>query len=330
MQSIMKKITILLFLVFFAFYGCTEKKQNNDIKYKASIRFGWIYSASFVGEVVGMKKFAKENSLDLKCEPGGPGLNPVTLVQTGENTFGTLAADEIMAANDKGADLVIIGVINYYSPGGFVSKIEENITSPKDFIGKKVGMLPFGSTSLLFESLLKKNGIDKKQVTEITISPDLKPFIEGKYDVHPVFVYDETVTLDNQGVKYNLIEPKNFGVLFKGPCYFCKRSTLEKDPEMVKAFIKTVVEGWNYALNNQNEAIKILKEVAPEIDANRETQLLKKAEPYYKAYNSQPINSDIESWNNMVSEMRELGVIKNDIDVKKLLFLDYVQEYYRK
>lgn len=295
----------------------------------ASIRFGWIPSASFAGEIAGMKMFADGRNLELKCEAGGPGMNSIQLVQTGQNTFGTLAADEVLAANDKGADFVIVGVINYISPGGFISLPDRNVRTPKDFEGKKVGLLPFGSTTLLYESLLKKNSVDRRKVKEITVSPDLKPFLAGGYDIHPVFVYDETVTLDQQGIKYDLLEPKAFGVRFKGPVYFCKRDTFDKNQEMVKAFVETMAEGWNYAIKNPDLAIQMLKDFAPEIDPSRERQVLAKAIPYYSAFKGQPINSDAESWKEMVAELKELKVIANDVDLNRILQLRFINEHYQ-
>lgn len=330
----MKKTTIIviaMIVVGIVTLSCWQNQSTPEVqgdKLTASIRFGWIPSASFAGEIAGMKRFAESHNLALMAEAGGPGLNSIQLVQTGQNTFGTLAADEVLAANDKGADFVIVGVINYVSPGGFVSLLEKNIKTPKDFEGRKVGLLPFGSTTLLYESLLKKNSVDKKKIQEITVSPDMKPFLNGAYDVHPVFVYDETVTLDQQGIKYNLIEPKDFGVRFKGPVYFCKRETLEKNPDLVRAFIETMADGWNYAIKNPDSAIAMLKEFAPEVDIARERQVLAKAIPYYSAYNGQPINSDIESWNEMVSELKDLKVIRNDVDLNRVLSLRFINDYY--
>lgn len=329
-----KKIIALVGIVLFAvvIYFISEnyfkKEPLKSDKFNASIRFGWIPSASFSGEIVGMERFAEKNNLDLKCEPGGPGLNSIQLVQTDQNTFGTLAADEVLAANDKGADFVIIGVINYYSPGGFISLFDKNINTPKDLEGKTIGMLPFGSTNMLMESLIRKNNLDKNKIKEITVSPDLKPFLEGKYDVHPVFVYDETVTLDQRNIKYNLLEPKNYGVTFKGPVYFCKRVTLDKYPDLVKAFVNTMAEGWNYAIQNPDSAVMMLKKFAPEIDSEREILVLQKGIPYFSAYKNQPINSDFDSWSTMVNELKELKVIKNDIDLNKVVKLNFINDYY--
>lgn len=328
--SIIGAVIVLAVTGFFIWNSYNRPLQETTEKHQASLRFGWIPSASFAGEIAGMNKFASLHNLSLKCEAGGPGLNSIQLVQTGQNTFGTLAADEVLAANDKGADFVIIGVINYYSPGGFVSLVEKNIKRPGDFEGKKIGILPFGSTTLLYESIVRKNNVDKKKITEITVSPDLKPFLSNNYDIQPVFVYDETVTLDMQNIKYNLIEPKDFGVTLKGPVYFCKRETVEKNPEMVKAFIETVADGWNYAVKNVDSSIAMLKQFASETDPVREKQVLLKAIPYYTLYNGQPINSDYDSWSETIKELKDLGVIKNDVDINKVVKLDFIQNYYNK
>lgn len=324
-------------LVLLAGTGCTDDSGQSQSSQdstqvgrnmQASLRLGWIPSGSFAGEVAGMTRFASEHSLNLNVEAGGQGLNPTTLVQNGEDTFGTLAASEVLAANEKGANLVIIGVINYFSPGGFVSLAKENITEPKDFEGKTVGMLPFGSTTLLYRSLLRENNVDRSKVKEITVSPELRPFIQGNYEVHPVFVYDETVTLDQRGIEYNLIEPNKFGVTLKGPVYFTKQSTLKENPELVEAFVKTMADGWNYALENQEQVIQMLKEFAPEIDKEREEKVLAKGADYFRAYKGQPVNSDVESWSSMVEELQNLDVIEGEVNLEKALELSFIHDYY--
>lgn len=306
---------------------CNREKTTDNKKLSATLKLNWIYTGSFAGEVLGMKEYSAKNGLDLKIQPGGQGLDPIKLI--GENEFGTAAADELLSANDKGTDLVIIGVINYNTPACFISKAEANITKPQDLIGKKVGLLPFGSTGLVYKSLLKKNNIDESKITEITVSPDLKVFLTtNNHDVQPAFIYDETVSLDEQGIKYNVLVPKDWGVNFKGPCYFTKRSTVEKNPELVQAFINTMADGWNTAIANPEKAIQVLKEVAPDINTARELNVLQKGIEFYKGYDSKPITSDVNSWNEMVNELKGVGVIKNDVDVNKSLNFSFIDKYY--
>lgn len=321
------KFPLVLILTFFL-TGCSDSPKGGS-PMKASLRLGWIPSATFSGEVTGMRLFAKGHDLDLEIRPGGSSLNTVTLVASGQNTFGTLAADEVLLANESGADLVIVGVINDVSPGGFVATEKSGIRSPKDFPGHTIGVLPFGSTTLLYEAMLAANGVNRKTIREVTVSPDLRPFIQGVYDVHPVFVYDETVTLDRQGVRYNLIEPKDFGVQLKGPVYFTRRSVVEKQPALLDAFVRTMVEGWNYALENQDKAIGMLKEFAPEIDAERERMVLQKGANYFRAYQAQPINSDPASWSQEAEQLVKLGRLKTMPDLSQVVRLEWVNKAYK-
>lgn len=322
-------IAVLAIIGSTIFYLYNKNQVKSTAIPETSLRLSWIPSASFSGEIVGMSYFDSINGINLKCEEGGPGVNPIQAVISGQNTFGTIAADEVFSAIDKGADLVIIGVINYYSPGGFVSLENSNIKTPKDFENKKIGLLPFGSTTLLYENLIRKNNVNKNLITEIVISPDMKSFIEKKYDVHPVFVYDETVSLDNQNIKYNLIEPKNFGVELIGPVYFCKRETLLKSPKLVESFVKTMADGWNFAIKNQDKSIDLLYQFSKTIDKEREIEVLAKAIPYFTAFNKQPINCDNISFDKLNALLYDNKVIAKKVNLEKHLNLTFINSYYK-
>jgi NitT/TauT family transport system substrate-binding protein len=308
-------------------WGCNTPASEQQLG-EASLRFAWIPSGSYAGEVSGANRFAEEHDLRLTCHAGGMGLNSITMVATGQNTFGTAAADEIIAAIDKGADLVIIGVINYYSPGCFLSLADKGISTPKDFEGRVVGLLPFGSTGLLYQALVRSNQVNESKVRTMVVSPDLKPFINGAYDVQPAFVYDETVTLDMQGINYTVIEPQDHGVSFRGQCYFCKKSTLSESPELVRSFVNTMIDGWGYALNNPDSTIADLKEFAPEIDAMREVRVLKKGQDYFKGMDDMLLWSEPSSWREMLDEMKRAGLIQQTLDPNSFLELRFVKEYY--
>jgi len=176
--------------------------------------------------------------------------------------------------------------------------------------------------------MLRVNGVNRSKISEIIISYDLKPFLSGTYDVHPVFVYDELVNLDREGVQYSLIKPEDFGVSMKGAVYFTKRETLDKNPEMVRSFVEMMAESWNYAVKNPKQAMVALKDLAPEIDEERESEVLKRAIPYFTAYKNQPLNSDIGSWIQTIDALKKSGVVKNDTSFDKYLNFSFINSYY--
>lgn len=328
-----KATTIILMLLTIAITSCNLFSSKKDNSYKASLRLNWLTTCSFAGEVVGMDRFAKENGLDLQLDKGGPGVDPIKLVQSGTNTFGVAGADLILAANDKGADFVIIGVVNYNSPGVWVSKAEKNIKSIKDIKpSTRIGELPGGNIIYLYEVFLKKTGLVRnRDFTPVTIPFELKNFISGdECDLRPIFNYEVLPELDMLGIKYNLIEPKNLGIDFKGPSYFCKRSTIESNPELVQKFINTMIEGWGYALNHPNEAIADLKKFDNSISEEKEIKGLEIGKPYFEGFDGKLLYSDTASWEHMISDMRTLGFLNKDVDIKKVLDLDFVNNYYSK
>jgi NitT/TauT family transport system substrate-binding protein len=325
------KIKFLCFIIAIGLLsGCNNghKKNNNNEVYKTTLKLNWIFTGAYVSDALAKKEFAKANNLDLSIEQGGQGLDPLKLVK--DNEFGAAAADEILRANDKGADFVIIGVINYDSPTCFISLEKENIKTPQDFVGKTVGLLPFGSTGIVYKLLLKKNNIDESKIKEVTVYPDLKVFVSGKtHQVQPAFVFDETVTLENEGIKFNVLEAKDWGVVYKGPCYFTTANTIKNNPQLVQAFINTIATGMNEAIKEPAKAVQALKELAPEINEKRELQMWGKAIPYYRGYNNQPLTSDVESWSAMVVELKGFNEIKNEPDLGKVLDFSFVDKYYQ-
>lgn len=323
----------LIYSLFFAivaaafFIGCSSSPNPEINRMSTTLRLNWIYTGSFAGDALAATNVAQRYDLQLKLQPGGQGLDPIKL--TNENEFGAASSDEVLVANEKGADLVIVGVVNDVSPAVFISKAEDNIKEPKDFEGKTVGVLPFGSTGLVYKALLKKANVDASKVKEKTVSPDLKVFLStDSYQVQPAFVFDEPVSLDAQGIKYNLIEPKNYGVRFKGVCYFTTRSTVEKNPKLVQAFVNTMAEAWKEVIASPQRGIASLKKLAPDIDEARELKVIERGIPYFEGNGQKPLTSDMASWNEMANDLKEFGLLQNTDVIPRTLNFTFVDNFY--
>lgn len=334
----MKKI--VLFLIIGLIISCRQNTNRQSIEgqgttekntfYEASVRLNWIPSCSFVGEILGMEKYDDQNNLELTLESGGPGLDPIKLVVSGTNTFGVAGADLVLAANDKGADLVVIGLVSYDSPGVWLAKAKKNITSIESVHGKRIGELPGGNMQYLYEVFLKKTGLERnKDFTPVPIPFEIKNFIaQDECDLRPVFIYDETSELELRGIDYTLLEPKKFGIQFKGICYFTKRETVEKNPEMVQAFINTMALGWEDALKNPEGAIEGLKRFDSSIKTEKELIGLKKGLEYFKGYQNKVLFTDLKSWDVMAIDMLELGFLKEKPNLEKTLDLRFVNDFH--
>lgn len=327
----MKKLLLFTITVCLLLTSCnlfTKKKNKSDI-INTSVVFDWYTSMTFTGEVVASKSFAKENNLNIELMPGSETTDPIKLVLAGQSDFGCISSEKLLLANEKGANLVAIGVINQLSPTVFLSKKDKNIKNPSDWKGKIVGVLPGGATEYVYRSLLKKSNLTNKDLKEVTIPFDLATFIANKYDIRPAFVYDEPVFLESQKIDYNIIEPKNYDVNYVGRVYFTKRETIKSNPDKVQAFINAVSKGWDYSFSNKDSALAILKSFEPKTDIIRDLSSLNKAESYYKDKNGHYLTFNYKFWDETVAELLSLGIIKNS-DYRSSVNDTFINKYYTK
>lgn len=309
----MRRFEFSLFALFVSSllaFGCKEATSSGGLT-KISLRQEWFPNANFAGEIVAMNETDAKNGLELAIDAGSESVDPIKLVLSGKNDFGVAGADKILAANESGADLVIIGVINYNSPTVFLSLENSAIHNPSDFRAKKIGVLTGTATEYVYRTLLNRNNIKPDEITEVEAPFDLATFISGNYDVRPAFSYDEPISLDMQNIKYNLIDPKDYGVEFLGTVYFTTRQMVEEKPDIVQAFISSVYEGWTKTIENPKKAIDYLKVYDPTIDLARENASLLKAIPYLKDPNGNLLSCDIAHWKGMATNLQELGVLKS-------------------
>jgi ABC-type nitrate/sulfonate/bicarbonate transport system substrate-binding protein len=179
--------------------------------------------------------------------------------------------------------------------------------------------------------MLKANGIERTTLKEITIAPDLKAFISANtHDVQPIYDYDESVTLDKEKVDYTSLRPKDWGVKFKGAAYFTTVATVEKQPDLVQAFVSSIIDGWKAAATNPVSAVQALQSLSPKVDATREAEVLKRGLPYFVNADRQPLTTDPASWAQMTSDLVAFGELSKPADLSKALNLSFVAKAYGK
>ncbi len=326
----MKNITLLSVLITLTLSSCQyfEKKNNNSTMLKATLIEEWFPSACFLGDMVAMNETAKEYGITVEVKPGADDVDPVKLVLGGVADFGVAGGDRILTANNTGADLVVLGAINYKSPTCFIALKEAQIITAKDFEGKKVGVMTGNNTEFVYRALVNKAGLDKSKITEVEAPYDLASFITKAFDVRPAFAYDETVSLDIQNIAYTTIKPEDYGVNFVGPVIFAKRSFVGQNRDLTQRFINAMAKGWEVALENPENAIKYLKEYDKNIDTSRELKSLLKGKEYFAGEAGKPLYLSKEKWSAFINELVDLKLVSQSENNYSCFDNSFVENYY--
>ncbi len=302
--------------------------QVPPAKVTVTLRQEWFPNSNYAGALIAAKDFAAKEGLEIKVQPGSDNIDPIKLVLSGESTFGDGGADKVLAANEKGANLVIVGILNNASPTCFIAKAALNVQSPADFKGKRVGVLAGTSTEYVYRTLLKKEGIPKSSLKEIDAPFDLATFIAGQYDIRPAFIYDEPVSLDLQNIPHTIIRPEKYGIAFLGTVYFTTKKFATDNPQVVQKFINAMASGWKGAAKEPRKAIDYLKEYDKTVDANREIRSLEKSLEYFAGYQGKVLALDPAAWDQTVSNLKDLGVLKAT-EFSSSVNMSFVENYHR-
>lgn len=249
---------------------------------------------------------------------------------SGTTPFGVVGSDLLISAVAKGAPLVAIGVINQHTPTVFLVDQNSSIQGPAEFKGHKIGVLAGTNTERVYQLMLKRAGVERNTMKEIQIPFELTTFLTKQYDVRPAFIYDEPVSLEEKGFAFRVIDPAKFGVSFSGTVYFTTREALKSRRPEVVSMLKTLVQGWQFALADPAASIRDLHDQYPSIDAKRELRSLQLGLPYFQGPSGKPLLSTADDWKKMIAGMEEINEIPlGSVSVNQVWDPSALEEAYR-
>lgn len=289
--------------------ACSPTKEpKNDIVLQQQ----WYANSGFAGEVWAQEYLAPERGVNLTVVPGADDVVTTQVVKSGRADFGVAGADQVMLANEQGADLVVVGVINYQTLAAFISNVNKKIVRPVDFKGKRIGTMEGTPVDFVFRVMMHENKVPLDSLTEVPTNWTYAG-LDRDYDVYPAFLNDEPITLGREkpNLKLSVIKPNDFGVDFIGTVYFCKRSLIEQNPEKVQMFVNLMIDGWRQALSDPAKATDVLQRYSKDIDASKEMASLIAGLDYYRGEGGKPLFASKERWLRMADQLQSAGLLKN-------------------
>ncbi|HEX5507935.1 MAG TPA: ABC transporter substrate-binding protein [Pseudolabrys sp.] len=234
----------------FVAYGATDVK----------LTLPWLplgtFSYAFVAKKMG---FWEKRGLNVTIDRGFGSGKVCVPVDQGQYDFGILDLAVMMNCASRGLDLVSVAAIWPISPVGIFSLKESNITKPKDLEGQTVAFNVGSGDFQLWPAFVKATGIDDSKVKKITMDPAalIKALIEKQVKAEGNFFGSIAPSLWAQGLQINSILYGDYGIKMLSNVLACKRSTIEKKPELCKNFVEGMMEGLKYVYLNPKKSVDI-------------------------------------------------------------------------
>lgn len=214
---------------------------------------------------------------------GGP--ESIQLTATGETDFGMAFNGAIIKSVSK--NVKIKSVVGAYGSdktsniGAFVLE-GSSIKSPKDFIGKKVGVNILGAhLEFVTKDYLRKGGLTEdeiKEVTLVTVPPaNAEQTLRNKQiDVVLLQSIAKDFALERGGVVEVFNDVDVFGAEFTAGNYFFTQEYIEENPTTVKGFTEGVAKAIEWARTTpKEEVIARFEKIVSAREGNEPTQNLK-------------------------------------------------------
>ena len=204
------------------------------------------FAGSYIADTNGYYKAAGFSSF--KLIGGGPTATPVeTELVAGRALFGISTPDLVAAAVVKGgAPIKIVGVEWQKNPFVILSLASKPIKTPRDMIGKKIGVQALGDS--VWAAFLKANHINPESITKVPVQFDPQPLANGTVDGWLGFVTDEPIVLRSRGFKVHTFLFADYGYPLVGDSYVVTDQTIKKHRDAVKAFLHAQIRGWKKEL----------------------------------------------------------------------------------
>ncbi len=322
-------LLILVIILIFIITGPLNYAFSKDA---IKIAMGYIPNVQFAPYYIAMEKgYFKDEELEVTFDYG-MSTDIMTLVAKGVVDFGVSDADQVIIAREKGISVKVVYSMYVKYPVGIVSFKERGITDVYSLKGKRIGTPgPYGSNYIGLQIILNSQGFSLNDVDiEYIGYTQVESLIAGRVDACVVFINNEPVVLKDMGKKVNIIEAHTITPMVSA-AIIASDKLIDKKPELVKRFVRAVVRGSDYALENRDDVIYTLKKYIPtltqeNIEINKKV-LLASMELW--------VDEDIEmyglgyttkrDWERSIDILYKLGLIKQKVKPEDCFTNDFVR-----
>ena len=326
-----KKIMFLTVMFTMVLSACStgavsspEKAESAPVKIK--LPMGYIPNVQYAPFYVAVDKgyFTDEGielEFDYSFETDG-----VALVGANKLQFSLVSGEQVLLARAQGLPVVyILGWFQKY-PVSVVSHVDENIVTPADLAGKRIG-LPglFGANYVGLRALLYAAGLKESDVTLDSIGFNQVEALATRQGQAIVgYTANEPVVLRAKGYAVNEIRVSDY-VQLASNGILTNETVLKENPDLVRAFNRAFLRGLKDTIENPDEAYEICKKFVENLaqaDENVQKQVLAASIAMWATPN--PGYSDPAAWENMQTLLLEMGMYPNPVDVSKAFSNDYL------
>ena len=241
-----------------------------------TIQLEWLPHVGFAGVLLAKKQgWYEEAGIDLTIKTWELNMSPIEEVLTGKAQIGIEQGADIIKARSKGKKIRAVATLFQKSPACLISKKKLGIKTPEQLRGKRVGIY-HPSAILMVKIVLTDVRMKYDDIIPIEVGWNIQSLLDDTTDVHPGFMNDQPLSIKERGYETNVIPAFKHGYDFYSGVYFVTDTMIQKQPQLIQAFLNVTLRGWREAFKTPlATAQMIVAEYYPEGSVQQQTESLK-------------------------------------------------------
>jgi ABC-type nitrate/sulfonate/bicarbonate transport system substrate-binding protein len=293
-----------------------------------SFQLSWIKSIQYGGFFAGVEQgsFTKFG-VDPTFVSGGPNIDPVANVASGQSQLGDRPIGSLVVAKEKGIPIKVIGTVFQKSPYSVISLAKTPIKTAQDMKGKTIAVSTSGRPLILY--MVLQAGLKAEDVNLVPSAPDPAALVSGQIDGYCGYVTNQGVMLQTRGVEIYALNAQDLGLPETTGTIYGREDFLTANKDLVVRFLKGAIEAHSWALKNPEQTAKLMVEKygAPGLDYQAQLTEIKESKPYIEfgpGTTKGLLALDLPLFGKIIDVYRKVGIVKSDMKVEDLCDSSYI------
>jgi ABC-type nitrate/sulfonate/bicarbonate transport system substrate-binding protein len=317
------RLFILMLLMPLTLVTCAKKSS------KVIFMLDWVPNTNHTGIFVAQEKgYFQENGLEVEIiQPGE--VYAEQAVSGGAADFGISFQEQVTLARADGVPIVSIAAMIQHNTSGFASRGELGAQSPSDWEGLRYGSFgsPFEEPTLRVLMECDGGNFDQLDIVDTGFADPLALLDEAQTDLAWIFYAWQGTQAELQEIDLNILMMADwFDCIpdYYTPVLISSEETINERPDVTRAFLKAISQGYTYAIDHPDEAATILLAEAPELDEDLVRSSQNWLSPRYQADAPRWGEQKLSVWEAYSNWMAQHGIIPEPIEASAAYSNDFL------
>jgi NitT/TauT family transport system substrate-binding protein len=220
------------------------------------------------------KGFWKDAGFDVTIVKGEGSATTISSYAAGTVDFAFSDTPTLILARSKGALVKVAAIIHDKSLYAFGTLEENNIKTPQDLKGKRIGASVGDASRVMFPAFAKLNGIDADSVRWVDMTPPARAasLMLGQVDAVVLFLTEEptfSAKAKEAGKHWRDFAYADYGLDPYSHGLLVRDDLITNQPDRVKRFIEATMKAWAWSIEHPQEALAMFLKHNPAVDPDQ-------------------------------------------------------------